>query len=555
MAQINRVNAETGELVYSITSPYSGVSYVCYAGDYMFVSCYDPARVFRVNPRTYAIDGVITLDSLDHPQSMTFDGTYVYVCFYRATNRVLRINAITLEQTYLSWSGNTNSWDIEFDGVDSVWVIDFDTDVYKCNVNTLAQSYFNIGVNVGGIVAGGDCMWILSTYNVLRQYSLSGGLIQSINITTSYGDVKKLCWDGRYVWVLDPDADSVHKVDPDAGTYETINSIGDNPRSISTDGQYIWIANNTGTTEQLTKINIETEEITKITTNSENAKTLVCSGLLVRSNNSGVNIFSDDNHTLSCNTSGALIYYTIDGTEPNETSTLYTGSFTLPAKADGVPTVLKAKAYKSGYAPSLTITRNYYITPAPMYIADPTHNGMAYFYDPGFPRYLLPCTTFDYTAGYSSTTTLFSSYYYPADTWVYYENVNIDQGQQIATCEIRLRGNGSGYNGDTVGFRTFGGKLPNVILPTNISEYNAIPLTTATVDTYYVSNRNDYMTTENLATILQEIVDQPTWENGNSLFFRLRCISKVSYHTSPFWYTRYATSNESLIPRLTFSFA
>ena len=62
------------------------------------------------------------------------------------------------------------------------------------------------------------------------------------------------------------------------------------------------------------------------------------------------------NVILGTQTSGASIYYTIDGSEPNESSTLYTGQIHLTSQI-----TLKAKAYKVGYAPSLTFVGSYIV--------------------------------------------------------------------------------------------------------------------------------------------------------------------------------------------------
>lgn len=51
--------------------------------------------------------------------------------------------------------------------------------------------------------------------------------------------------------------------------------------------------------------------------------------------------------TMTCGTSGATIYYTTDGTDPDESDTQYTSSFQI-----SMNTTVKARAYKAGLTPS-----------------------------------------------------------------------------------------------------------------------------------------------------------------------------------------------------------
>ncbi len=60
------------------------------------------------------------------------------------------------------------------------------------------------------------------------------------------------------------------------------------------------------------------------------------------------------NVTLSCATEGASVYYTTDGTEPTESGTLYTGAIALSES-----TTLRARAFKDGMNPSLTVEATY----------------------------------------------------------------------------------------------------------------------------------------------------------------------------------------------------
>ena len=60
--------------------------------------------------------------------------------------------------------------------------------------------------------------------------------------------------------------------------------------------------------------------------------------------------------TLACATAGATIRYTLDGTEPTSSSTVYSAPITI-----NVSTTIKAKAFKSGYVASDTASATYII--------------------------------------------------------------------------------------------------------------------------------------------------------------------------------------------------
>src|SRR5262249_36155616 len=63
---------------------------------------------------------------------------------------------------------------------------------------------------------------------------------------------------------------------------------------------------------------------------------------------------SSQSVTLSCATSGATIYYTLDGTDPNVTSPAYSTAITLTAGGVG-----KARAIKAGLSPSPIVSATF----------------------------------------------------------------------------------------------------------------------------------------------------------------------------------------------------
>ena len=59
---------------------------------------------------------------------------------------------------------------------------------------------------------------------------------------------------------------------------------------------------------------------------------------------------------LSTTTTGATIRYTVDGSDPTESSLIYNSPITITQSL-----TLKAKAFKSGYLPSQISTYNYQV--------------------------------------------------------------------------------------------------------------------------------------------------------------------------------------------------
>jgi hypothetical protein len=67
---------------------------------------------------------------------------------------------------------------------------------------------------------------------------------------------------------------------------------------------------------------------------------------------------------LNCQEYGASIYYTTDGTEPTDQSSLYTTPLIIPNvfPAETTNATIKARAYKSGFDPSNVVSATYTVT-------------------------------------------------------------------------------------------------------------------------------------------------------------------------------------------------
>lgn len=81
--------------------------------------------------------------------------------------------------------------------------------------------------------------------------------------------------------------------------------------------------------------------------------------------------YPSTNVTITCATSGATIRYTTDGTDPTESSTVYTGPISIDDD-----TVIRARAWKSGMNPSAVVSETYTYdaaqgAPKGDYFADP----------------------------------------------------------------------------------------------------------------------------------------------------------------------------------------
>ncbi len=127
---------------------------------------------------------------------------------------------------------------------------------------------------------------------------------------------------------------------PDASIYYTTNGADPDPNSIPYTGSFSISA--TTTLKARAYVSGSPPSAIRSVTYTKMGKVAVPQ---ISPPNGGF-VYSLDIY-MSTATSGANIYYTLDGSDPNDSSTLYTGSF--PITAGGT---VKARAYKSGMVPS-----------------------------------------------------------------------------------------------------------------------------------------------------------------------------------------------------------
>ena len=111
--------------------------------------------------------------------------------------------------------------------------------------------------------------------------------------------------------------------------------------------------------------------------------------------NGGELKYGNNTVSIACDTDGATIYYTIDGTEPTTSSTKYTGAFTLSSNA-----TVKAIAVKSGWNNSSVASASFTYTVETVATPTITPNGGELKY--GNNTVTIACATADATIYYTT---------------------------------------------------------------------------------------------------------------------------------------------------------
>ena len=267
--------------------------------------------------------------------------------------------------------------------------------------------------------------------------------------------------------------------------------------------------------------------------------------------------YPSTNVTISCATAGATIRYTDDGSDPTESSTLYTGAITV---SDNV--TIKARAWKSGMNPSVIVTATYTYdaaqgAPKGDYFADPIvitgangsrviEDNSAYTVEDGEPLHTLRSVgggsyTYNYqyrtiwyqwTAPGSGTITFRSKcsgggYRYPTfiavytgdaltldnrqafvyeyDTSTYVTTLDFEAEQGVTYRIVGMMG----YDGSGTFTLTWSGDLTVVSTETSTTE---VPVPYTWLDTYFAGQGTSAQAYETLANADQDGDGFTTWQ-------------------------------------------
>lgn len=131
--------------------------------------------------------------------------------------------------------------------------------------------------------------------------------------------------------------------------------------------------------------------------------------------------------------------------------------------------------------------------------------------------------------------------YGPAYTFLKFNNINIPQGSTIT--EAKFTGTTTNdrmhadYLNGVVSVDIYGNDEDDASAPTNWSQYQSLSKTSASVVWNFPAETwpdNEERVSPDIKTIIQEIVDRPGWESGNSIMIMVECDDDWGYENKEF---------------------
>ncbi len=245
-------------VVNGFASPQS----VAFDGTYIWVAnSGGGTSVSKVDVRTNTIVGTATVGA--NPYGVAFDGTYMWVSNYTSAN-VSKVDVRT-NTTVATVPVGTTPYAIAFDGA-YVWVANGGANnVTKIDVRTNAVvATTTVGVAPTGIAFDGAYMWVTN--------SGSGSTVSKIDVrtnsvvaTTTVGSTPyAIAFDGAYMWVANKGANSVSKIDVRTNTVVATVAVESSPYGIAFDGSNVWTTNYGDNT--VSKIDVRTNAVVATST-------------------------------------------------------------------------------------------------------------------------------------------------------------------------------------------------------------------------------------------------------------------------------------------------
>lgn len=109
--------------------------------------------------------------------------------------------------------------------------------------------------------------------------------------------------------------------------------------------------------------------------------------------------------------------------------------------------------------------------------------------------------------------------------WVTFDGVAIPQGATINTASVTFKVYDIPVVG-TIELYIRGNDIDDAVSPTNITEANALVLTSQNVEWDYVNSEDPFvekeLSTPDISTIIQAIVDREGWSSGNAMLIEVR---------------------------------
>jgi hypothetical protein len=221
-------------------------------------------------------------------------------------------------------------------------------------------------------------------------------------------------------------------------------------------------------------------------------------------------IHDTDPITITCETPDAIIRYTVNGSDPNETSPIYSSPFTVSAD-----TTVKARSYKpGGGTPSSITTVSYILVPRTdtFYVTSNDNDG-----------YVQNGTTLN-----TSSSLLYCGYNSPNtyETVFLIDNVDVSQGATITTANLKLWMPTGGNNGYYISPESqrwvYVCQDSSATMVTSASEYNSKDWGSY----YYAWQVNHWCCynqwlTANIASVVQPVINLPDWSFGNNLLIKV----------------------------------